>query len=80
MLRPAVFTFCCRESVQPWEYITEHAEGRVAATAEWQRVEYCFTPYKDSGDVTLWLPVFECGRLGAGNALYLADLRIEALD
>ena len=80
VLRPAIFTFCCRESLQPWEYITEHAEGRVAATAEWQRVEYCFTPHKDGGDVTLWLPVFECGRLGVGNALYLADLRIEALD
>lgn len=78
--RPAWISFRVQESVRPWESPTEKAGGSMQVTPEWKSVEYCFTVAKESGNVVVWTPNFELGRLGAGNCFHLADLKIESLD
>lgn len=78
--RPARMTFRCQESATPWTEVTEHAAGGVALSPEWKYVEYCLTPYEDGNGKPVWFPNFELGFLGQGNAVYFADLVVEALD
>ena len=78
--RPAVFTFRCQASVSPFETVTEHSAGVAVCTTKWQYVEHCFTPYLSNDSVAFWMPNFELGWLGQDNAVYLADVVLEALD
>ena len=78
--RPANISFRCQESATPWTEVSERLSGTVALSPEWKYVEYCLTPYEDGNGKAVWFPNFELGRLGKGNAFYISDLVVEALD